>query len=515
MRTEFDSFGRQGVIFDVPPWSLGDAAWSDSLNVRFRDGAAESFDGHSSVFGTPIGSPYRLHGIGDGQAYYWVYAGVNRIWATDGGVHADVSSLSLSYSATDAIGWNGGAFQRHMILNTGLLPPQVWVPNLSGRFGEIQNWESGLLCDVIRPFRNYLFGLRCTEAGLYNPRLLRHSNGATAGNLPTSWDYTDPNEDTGRVEFGQTTDALVDCLAMRDILMIYKESHCWAAQWTGSVDNPFEYRQVFSQVGLLSQYCAAAFEGRHLVLSTDDVLVHDGNQAVSVVDQKARSWLFSRINPEQYRRSYVVANHRDREIWICFAEAGNDWPNMALVWNWTHNTLQPRQLGQPTPHIAFGVVSPNSGETFDTIPETFDDRAGTFDEQAFNPSLTSLLMADPFGPALMQVDASGSFNGTQFVKRLTRSMLPFGDLLVQKRVMRIIPKIQGNPGIVVRIYVGTRQGLEDSVTWTQPVEFTVGTHYKADFRVTGRTIDVRFESDAIQPFRMHGFDVEWDPAGYY
>lgn len=515
MRVPFDGFGQGGVVYDIPPWELADAAWSDSLNMRFRDGAAESHDGQSAVFGTPLGAMHRIHGVGDGAAYYWVYSGTTRVWATDGGVHADISSVSRSYSATDTIGWNGGAFQKHMVLNTGAMPPQVWTPNLSGKLTDIQNWESGLTADVVRPFRNYLFALRCTESGTFNPRLLRHSNGAVAGNLPTSWDYTDPNEDTGRVEFGQTTDLLVDALPLRDLLVIYKENHTWAAQWTGGVDNPFEYRQVFSQVGALSQYCAAAFEGNHLVLSQDDVVVHDLSGARSILDKRARSWLFNRIDPSQYRRCFVTANHRDREMWICFPEAGDEYPTMALVWNWVHNTLGPRELGQPTPHIAFGVVSPNTGITFDTDSGTFDEATGTIDEQSYNPAVTSLLMADPASPRLLQVDDSGTFAGTSFTKRLTRSALPFGDLAVLKRVMRVIPKIQGSIGTVVQVFLGTSSNVEGVVTWSLPQSYTVGTSLWVDFRVTGRVIDIKFESTSSQTFRLHGFDIEWDPAGRF
>lgn len=515
MRTPFDGFGNGGVVYDLPAWDLPKDAYSDALNVRFRDGAAEGHGGQSEVFGTPLGAAYRLHPISTGQQYYWVYAGTNRVWATDGGVHADISSNSASYSATDTIGWNGGAFQRHMVLNTGREPPQVWEPNLANPMVDLPSWESGLFADVIRPFRNYLFALRCTESGVYNPRLLRHSNGAVAGNLPSSWDYTDPNEDTGRVEFGQTTDPLVDALALRDQFMIYKSNHAWAAQYVGGVDNPFIYRQVFSQVGLISQYCAVAFEGMHCVLSTDDALVHDGNQARSILDKRARQWLFSQIDATHYQRCYLAANYRDREVWICFPTSGYEYPTTALVWNWTSNTLGVRELGQETPHIGFGVVNPGTGGTFDTDLGTFDEASGSIDEQAYNPSITSLLMADPSATRLLQVDDSGTMNGATFTRRVHREALPFGDILRLKRIMRVFPKMVSVPGEVFEVYIGTRMTMEDSVVWTQPQTFTVGADVWVDFRVTGRIIDIRMEYSGTKTWRLHGFDVEWESGGYY
>lgn len=506
------TFDFNGVIYDAPAWEL-ESAWSDARNVRFRDGAAEDFGGQSEVFGTPLGQPYRVIPVSTGVEYFWVYPGVNNVWATDGTAHVDITSGT--YSATDELSWNGGAFQSNLILNTGRQPPASWSPSLANTITALPNWEADVLADVIRPFRNFLFALRCTEGGVFNPRLLRHSNGATAGNLPTSWDYTDPNTDTGRVDFGQTTDSLIDCLALRDVLVIYKQNHTWAAQYVGGNDNPFIYRQVFSQVGALSQYCIAAFEGRHLVLSTDDVVVHDLNQPISIVDKRMRNWLFRQINPSRYRQCFVAPNYRDREIWICFPESGHDYPNMALVWNWSENTLQPRELGFDCPHINWGVVNPSESTTFDSDTGTFNSATGAFDGQAFNPAITSMLMANPGATRLLQIDTSGTLSGSTFTKRIVREALPFGDAIRFKRIKRVIPHVIGTVGETFNIYIGTRSTFEDDVTWSQPVTYTIGTDAFANFLETGRIIDIRFEYEGTQSWRLFSFDIEWEPDGYY
>jgi hypothetical protein len=451
--------------------------------------------------------------MAEGAQAYWVYAGTNNVWATDGAVHAEITSLSVSYSASDSLLWNGGAFQSHMLLNNGQQAPQTWSPSLSQRMTQLANWEAGTLADVIRSYRNFIFAFRVTEAGIYNPRLLRHSNGAVAGNLPTSWDYTDPNKDTGRVEFGQTDDLLVDALPLRDQFVIYKQRHIWAAQYAGGVDNPFVYHQAFSNVGALGQYCIANFEGNHIVLSPDDVIMHDLNQVSSVVDKRTRAWLFRQINPEKYQTCFVVASPRDREAWICFPESGHDLPNLALIWNWSEDTHQVRELGVDTPHIAFGIVVDSSGSTFDTDDGTFDSAVDTFDGGIPNAAATSLIIADPDNVNLLHVDASGTLNGEPFTKRLERECLPFGNLLQIKRIHRIYPKFIGLAGEIVRISVGARERFEDSFAYSAPVDFTIGTDLWAEFRLSGRLIDVRFEYDGSQALRIHGFDVEWEAAG--
>ena len=513
MRTSFDKFGKGGVIFDQPPWDLEDGAWSNSVNFRFRDGAAEAFSGQSPIFGTPLGAAKRLFTMAAEAQAYWVYAGTNRVYATDGSVHADITSLSTSYSASDSLLWNGGAFQQAMLLNNGRQEPQYWSPSLGTRMTRLSNWDATTLADVVRSYRNYIFAFRVTEAGVYNPRLLRHSNGAVAGNLPTSWDYTDPNEDTGRVEFGQTDDLLVDAHPLRDQFAIYKQRHIWAAQYAGGVDNPFIYHQAFSNIGALGQYCVANFDGNHIVLSPDDVIMHDLNQVNSVVDKRTRSWLFRQINPEQYDTCFIAANPRDREVWICFPESGHDRPNLALVWNWSENTHQVRELGIDTPHIAFGIVVDNSGSTFDADTGTFEAGQDTFDGGIPNAAATSLVIADPDNVNLLHVDASGTLNGRSFTKRLERECLPFGNLLQVKRIHRVYPKFIGLAGETVTIYVGTRERFEDAYTYGTGVSFVIGTDLWAEFRVSGRLIDIRFDYMGTHDLRIHGFDIEWEAAG--
>ena len=515
MRSKFNQAGAVGVIYDQPPWELPPQAWSDSTNIRFRDGAAEAFDGQSQVFGTPLGPAYRVMPVSTGREYFWVYTGINNIWATDGGAHADITSVSNSYSATDNLYWNGGAFNNFLVLNNGREAPASWSPNLANQTTPLANWEAGLKADVIRPFKNYLFALRCEESGVYNPRLLRHSNGATIGSLPSSWDYTDPNEDTGRVEFGQTTDSLVDALPLRDSLVIYKQNYTWAAQYVGGVDNPFIYRQVFAQAGMLSEWCAAAFEGKHVVLTTDDLIVHDLNQSQSIVDKRMRRWLFSQINPSEYKNCFVVPNFKNREIWVCFPTSGETFPQLALVWNWAENTTAVREIGFECPHMNWGIVNPGTGTTFDADTGSFSEGTGAFDGQAFNPVVTSILMTDPAWPRLVQTDDTGTLDGVTFTKRLTREALPFDDFLRYKRILRVFPKLISVSGETFNIFIGTRDTFEDDVVWSQPETYTVGTDAFVNFRESGRIIDLRIEYNGTQNFRLHGFDIEWDADGLY
>jgi hypothetical protein len=76
-------------------------------------------------------------------------------------------------------------------------------------------------------------------------------------------------------------------MPLRDSLMIYKEFNTWIAEYVGGQDI-FSFRQVFSQIGMLTENCAITFGSNQLVLTDNDLVLHDGNSAQSIADKRTR-----------------------------------------------------------------------------------------------------------------------------------------------------------------------------------------------------------------------------------
>lgn len=509
MRQSVDNLDS-GIFPDRPDWNLPDGTWSESRNVRYKDGAVEKMRGHTSVWGSLSATALWAAPISDGSNYFWVYGGQNVLYATDGTTHANVSSNT--YSADLDLAWNGGAYNGFMVANCGVGPPQTWEPGLSNTFTDLTDWPAATTCRVLRPFRNFLLALRVTESAVYNPRLMLWSSSALPGSLPSSWDYTDPTNDAGRNELAQTGDILVDCLPLRDVNIVYKESHTWLMEFIGG-SSVFAFRQVFSNVGMLTENCAASFRTNHLVVTDNDVVLHDGNQAQSVASGRVRTWLFSRINTERYKRSFLVPNYRQREIWICFPEAGSDYPNLALIWSYQDDKWYVRELNQPLSYAATGIVS-GTAVTFDADAGTFDDAPETFDEETYSAFEQRVLMLDSSAPAAYQADSGELFGGEQGTCYALRQSINLGrDISRTSRLMRIYPKVLGTPGDVLRIFVGVRSAIDAAIFWQGPYLFTIGVDNKVDLRVNGRVIDVRFEYAGTNTFRLFSFDLEYEPQG--
>lgn len=512
MQASIDNLQMPGFVPDAPDMGLPAGAWSNSRNVRYRDGAAEKCRGYDIALGGLSATAIWAAPISDGANYFWVYGSETVLYATDGATHANVTG-TITPNASQDLGYTGGPFHGYMLANDGAGIPQSWSPGLGNDFISLTAWPAvSLTCKVLRPFKDFIFALRITESGALNPRLLRWSDRAAQGGLPLSWDFTDPTNQAGINELGQTHDLLVDALPLRDSLLIYKEQYTWSAEYIGG-DDIFGFRQVFSQVGMLTENCALAFGAQHLVMTDQDVVLHDGNSARSILDKRARKWLFGRINTTRFKRCFLVPDFRNREAYICFPESGYDFPNMALVWNWAEDTLHPYELGGPKTWGTPGII-PGTAITFDADSGAFDDAPGTFDEETYNPFQSRILLLDATAKKAYQNDSGETYNGVPMQAYAERTgMAITKDMGNIKRIRRLFPKVLGSNGDTLNFFIGARDAQNAATTWSGPYPFTIGVDYKIDVRLSARLLDLRMEYSGLNTFRLHGMGFEFENDG--
>lgn len=511
MRVSIDQV-EAGLNADTVSLTLPDGYFSDVRNVRFRNGAVEKSKGQTAVFGSLSVTPMWAASIGDGITSFWVYANEGIIYATDGTTHTNISSIS--YQASPDLGYTGGQYHGFQILNDAVAVPQSWQAGLSNKVQPLVNWPGTLLCKVIRPFKDFLVALRCTESSVYNPRLIRWSDAGAVGSLPGSWDYTDPTNLAGRTELGETQDYLIDCLPLRDSNIVYKGFSTYLMQPI-QTDDVFVFRQIFSQAGLLAEGCVRAFNSHHFVVTADDIIVHDGANAQSIAEKRVKKWFFNALSASTYLRTFVVADYLNHTMWVCFPEAGNTFPDLALCWDWVRDNWFVRELGQNMAAGEVGVVI-GSNLTFDGQSGSFDSLGVTFDDQTFTPFDNRLVLFNGTAPAAYQAESGETFNGTTMTSYATRTNMALSkDVTSVKRVLRIYPKIIGTQGDTFQIYVGVAKTPDGSVTFSGPYNFTIGTDYKIEARATsGRWVTLKVQYQGTNTYQFAGFDVDFIHDGW-
>lgn len=538
-RVRIDNVGAIGVIKDVPAYELPPNAWSDCQNIRFQDGSAHKAKGYADLWTNPEADPYFLTPVSTPAAYYWVYCGLNKVYAIQNQYHFDITRPSGDYQGNVYWRWNSGNLGGVIILNNGVDVPQYWEfpTSHSNRLQDLTGWPSTDRCRVIRPFKNFLVATNIERSGTLYPTLVKWSHPASIGNIPSSWDETDPTLDAGENGLPQEGGDIFDQKALRDINILYRSDSTWAMQFIGA-PLIFRFWALFKTSGILAQECSAEFFGSHFVVTQDDVVVHDGQNIQSVANNKIRRQIFSDISSSTYDRSFVTHNRADKEIWFCYPGTGATLPNQAWVWSYKENSWACRDLPSIA-HAEFGVVDVNAQDAWDAARGSWnsqsstwasatqswaaDDVAWSFDDKPWNyrtydSQLLDLMYAEPTNKQLFKGDDTNQNNASNMVSTLTRTGLGIIgpdkiDLYSRKQIRAIYPRIEGTSGGVVNVYCGYQNSVGDPVKWSAPQPYTIGSTYKCDFNVDGRLIAVKYESTTDIEWRLHSYQMDIEVSG--
>ena len=361
-----------------------------------------------------------------------------------------------------------------------------------------------------------------TKAGVRYAQMVKWSHQADPGAIPVSWDETDPRYDTGEFPLADSNGIILDSVTLRDLNVIYKEDSTHLMQYVGGVF-VFKFAKAFSTLGLLATNCAVdVLRLGHILLSQDDVVMHNGQQAELIADKRLRRNLFARIDGTNYGRSFVCVNQAQREVWFCIPEIGATVATLAYIWRWTDNTWTIRELPNAA-YITGGVATSAEGAgTIDSDSGIIDSDSSAIDARSFNPTSQWLIGAHSIESRIRQFDFGMQFGGVSgrcYVER-TGLGIPFKanqppDLFSMKYMRDLRPRIDGTAGGVVKVSVGAQQDIAGSVQWQPARDFIIGTTQHIDVRCSGRLLAVRYETTDDIDWRLHGHEFDVTYGGGY
>lgn len=525
--------GALGIIQDTPAYDLPPEAWSGGTNVRMRDNSVWKSLGFEKVLDPPSIVAYSLvpaFTVSGNQLF--AYPGLAAVHATDGVAHADITRLSGAYTGGKDDLWNGGSLGNIVVLNNGKDIPQVWdTPALATDLIDLPNWPANTEAKVIRVFRRFLVAFDVTKSGTREPQLVKWSDRADLGAVPSTWDETDPTNRAGEWPLIETDGAIIDALPLAGVNFIYKEDEIHTMEEIGG-NFVFRFTKKFGQVGLLAQRCVKEYQKKdrhvHVLMTPEDVVQHDGFQMTSLLDDKMRRFYKGRIDPDKANRSFLGVNYVDDEMWVCIIEAGEEYASIALIINMKDGTLSLRDLPKIS-GMAWAAIDPNAASTtYDSQTQPFDATPGQFGQRIFAPGSKRMILVDPddagagADPSFYLGDQTFQFDGQDFLASIERTGLavvgqdrfdnPKVDTASIKLVTEVWPRVRLINGTSINVYVGAQDSTEGPVTWSPAMPFNPATDDKVDVDppIEGRYIAVRFETPAntsVQ-WKLDGYDLE-------
>lgn len=532
MRIPIVDMDSVGIITDISPHDLPLSAWSSGKNVRMIDGRVEKMPGHKQSF-TPAVDPRFLLPFQHVTGYWWLYVSNNQAYAYQNGAAFEATRVAGQYNAANEL-WDGGVLNGIPVLANPNDAPQMWVPGQGAKMRDLDNWPANWRTRNIKPFGNFLVALGTSKGGDARPYMVNWSHPAEPGTVPVSWDIADPTKDAGEAPIADTPGFIVNQLAMGDVNLIYKQDSVHAMQYIGGNDI-FGFRRLFKEnIGLLmpNGLCSFTPPGRsphHMVFAPNDIIVHDGRSITSVFEGRMRKWLYSNLDSDNFRNTFLINNVQMKEIWVCFPLVGAIWPNCALVWNYNNNTTTIRDL----PNVCCGaigeiteVVAGQTQASWGPDLGTWDADTSTWGSSAYQP-VTSRMLMGSVSPArkTFVMDLGTQFEDALYNSFVERTGLTVvgqdkqGKAIQDSETVKLVTEIwlraQGNIGTVLNVFVGIQEDRGKYPEWNGPYPFVIGVDKKINPLLSGRIVSIRFESDEASVWEIHGYDLEIKPVGMY
>lgn len=516
-----------GAITDVAAYQLPPEAWTTALNVRYRNKNVETLGGWTQIFGTLPQAPHFHMPMSLPGQQFWLYASTNNIYVYDGNTHTLITRSSGVYNGPETWMWNGTILGGIPIFNNGGDVPQS-RPNMTTatRFQDLPNWPANLRAKVIRSLSPYLMAFNLTENGVNLPHTIQWSHPADPGSVPVSWAFADPTFDGGRKDLDDVQSGIIiEAMPLRGAMYIYKENSTWRATPIGG-RFVFDFKPVFETTGILSHRCVALTgDGqRHVVVTQDNMIWHNGNRVVSILDDRQREALFTELHTTDYFTSFMFCNPLLSEVWFCYPTQNSvdGQPNKAIIWNYKEggeSGVVSYADGITFRNGAIGNIQGNSDELWNEGTDNWDEDVGPW--STF--SRRRVVLAGTNAVKFYNLDFGGTRDGVVFAKTLRREKLAIvgrkrnGEWIVDFKQMKMFqqlwPKMKGGP---INIRIGASEVVEGPVVWTAAKAFNPVLSRVVDIDpISGAALSIEYATNDETSWTLDGYKMELTLLGNY
>jgi hypothetical protein len=510
--------GSKGLITDVIPHEVPDGYVNDALNVRFTARGIIRYPSAKKIYSATDGVWMSTCRRQNGSAMF--YASKTAIYGTT--VDPEVmTALGGPYALAED--WHSEVYGHTMMFNSYANTPQV-MEDGDAAFKDLTNWPAGTKCRVIRTYKNFFVALSLLESGTEKPNVVMWSDAAFNNELPPNWDYNDPSSFAGQSTVGAADGPLVDGLNMGDAMLLYTEAAVFSMQFSGRVDFPMQFRELFKG-GLLCRDAVCVFERQHFVVGSEHIYVHDGVTPRRIAEGKVERAIYSDI---LYRDNvHAVSNPAASEVTIYFQSRINQGKYIGWIWNWNYDTWTRAELA--------GVVCMHYGvrPSNNTLWSEFDaaDPIDADDQwSGLNGTQWSTLSGSAQGSVLYEmsdkeirqsyfdydIEDAQPYKVSSFRRAgIDLDQMAEFDSGKMKFTRRLYIIATGADSALIKVRVGGSQAPDGAITWGPWQDYLPSSGVKLDLRVTGRylAIEVNGPGEINGGWGITGFDFHVEEAG--
>ncbi|MGL5016120.1 MAG: hypothetical protein ACRC6V_17845 [Bacteroidales bacterium] len=551
--------GSAGVIKDTPPFENPSNVWTDANNVRFLRNSIEKMGGYLPVLTEDMPEEIPLAVLQRGNTDSLIYGTETSLYRVDGMTHLNISKevkvdpddtsddppmKPFTYSAAPESTWYYTTLSNSIVMNNIIDVPQGLTP-LDDKFKDLPGWGYPLglegkhvtwRCGRLRAFKNYLVALNMVEEGREFPQRVRWSNVSYVNDLPPDWIENDISKDGGFNDLSDSVGKIVDGVPLRDSFVIYTDQETYLMDYIGGT-LIFNFKKLYSDSGLLAPECAVEFEGKHFVISQDDIFVHNGSSRQPVASGRVKDFLIDEISSVNPAATKVVALPHTKEIWICYVGPGATgennigWStNKAAVWNWEFDTWSFYDLPRSF-DINLALPPDRDARNWSEYTEENRDEWEAMareEEQweSFGKDFVRKVLWVASEDGCLYLLDEGAFiktynketketTSSPLVAFMERTHIDFDDAVestkAYKMIRGIVPQFQGTG--VITVFLGGSSNATSFPRWEENSRFDIDADVKVDFRNTERYPCIRFIDYSLGEWRFAGYDIDFLVSG--
>jgi hypothetical protein len=467
---------------DLP--AIDNPGLTEALNVLPVAGSYRPYRPLSTQAGALASRPLGAISVRDTDGNAALYAGTaTDLYQRSGATWTD-RSTAVAYTTSSLDFWRFAQFDNFVIGTNYADLPQKLVIASSADFEDIADTGTAPRARVIGVIGRFV--------------VLGHTNEGVNGVVPSrlQWcaidDCTDwPIPQTADARTKQAGEQFMQA-ALGPVLaiegeeqfgIVFQRSGISRVTYVGG-DVVFQFDNIDSSRGLLCPNGVATVGKRRYFPSSEGFFVTDGVNVEPIGDLQVDQFFLTNLDSAFPDRVYAAVDRQKKIIYFAFPGPSNTGgrPNMLLVYNyleqrWTH-CEQILELLVP------GLTIATSIDDFDDLFDSVDD---------ITPPLDSPFWAGG-AAALFGFDTSfqvGTLAGTPGTARIDGQEVEL-NLGLYSYVGGIKPLVTGDSSVDVTIALGSRDNLDDAVSYTAATDRTATTGY-CDFENESRYHRARME----------------------
>ena len=258
-------------------------------------------------------------------------------------------------------------------------------------------------CEIFKSYKGRLLALNTYEgttlSGAVNyPQRIRWSQNGDPTNQTNGW-RSDIAGYGGYLDI-PTSDQIISCEAIKDILLVKCQNSSWKLTSTGDPNAPFIPQRINIEFGCESAFSIVPFDRGVLAVGNVGITADDGVN-VERIDQVIPDLVLEFSNDNQGpQRVYGIRDYTQQFVYWTYPDSANGayFPNKVIAYNYLSKNWSVFENS----FTCFGYYTLNAGYTWATLPyESWDDWVGTWEDSNTQTGYPSIIAGNNTGAVVL------------------------------------------------------------------------------------------------------------------